>query len=61
MTKDTITLTRAEISYLLTLVYESMNEGSYWGNHDQFIKRQKNVVKKLEKSYRKFNDIVENN
>ena len=53
MTKDTITLTRAEIGYLLTLVYKSMNDGSYY--------EQNSVLKKLEKSYCKVNNIVEKN
>ncbi len=53
MTKDTITLTRSEIGYLLTLVYKSMNDGSYY--------EQNSVLKKLEKSYCKVNSIVENN
>jgi hypothetical protein len=61
MTKDTITLTRAEIGYLLQIAYESRDEGSYWGNRKDFIKRQNSVIEKLEKSYRKVNDIVENN
>ena len=57
MTKDTITFTRAEIGYLLQIAYESRDDGSYWGNHKDFIKRQNNVIKKLESSYNKFNKL----
>jgi hypothetical protein len=61
MTKDTITFTRAEIGYLLQIAYENRDDGSYWGNHKDFIKRQNNVIKKLESSYEKVNGIVEEN
>lgn len=48
MTKDTISFTKAEIGYLLQIAYESRDEGSYWGNHKDFIKRQNGeLFKKL--------------
>jgi len=61
MTKDTISFTKAEIGYLLQIAYESRDEGSYWGNHKDFIKRQNNVIKKLESAYEKVNGLVGEN
>lgn len=42
-----IKLTTAELNYLINLVKDNINEGSYWGNEQQFRKRQTKVFNKL--------------
>lgn len=47
MSKIEIKLTIAETRYLLNLVEDNIMEGSYWGNKEQFEKRQSIVFGKL--------------
>lgn len=42
-----IRFTTAELNYLINLVKDNINEGSYWGNEQQFQKRQTKVFNKL--------------
>jgi len=51
MKTETLELTKTELDYLLSIVHESINEGTYWGNEAQFRKTQKNVLEKIEKAY----------
>jgi hypothetical protein len=51
MKAETVKLTKAELDYLLSIVYESINEGTYWGNEAQFRKTQKSVLTKIEIAY----------
>jgi len=53
MTKDTITFTKAEIGYLLDLVLTNIGDEIYYGNREQFVKRQNKVHHKLLTSYTK--------
>jgi len=48
MSAKIIVLEHKEIEYLLELVLEHKEEGSYWGRKDYFIKRQNKVIEKLE-------------
>jgi hypothetical protein len=51
MKTETLKLTKTELDYLLSIVHESINEGTYWGNEAQFRKIQKNVLEKIEQAY----------
>lgn len=51
MKTETIKLTKTELDYLLSIVHESINEGTYWGNEAQFRKTQNSVLEKIEKAY----------
>jgi len=51
MKTETLELTKTELDYLLSIVHESINEGTYWGNHEQFVKMQNRVLKKIETAY----------
>jgi len=51
MKTQTIKLTKSELDYLLSIVHESINEGTYWGNEAQFRKTQKNILEKIETAY----------
>ena len=48
---QTVELTKSELDYLLSIVHESINEGTYWGNEAQFRKTQKSVLEKIEQAY----------
>jgi hypothetical protein len=51
MKTQTVKLTKSELDYLLSIIHESINEGTYWGNEAQFRKTQKNVLTKIETAY----------
>jgi len=51
MKTETLKLNKAELDYLLSIVHESINEGTYWGNEAQFRKTQKSVLTKIETAY----------
>lgn len=51
MKTEAVKLTKSELDYLLSIVHESINEGTYWGNEAQFRKTQKSVLEKIEKAY----------
>ena len=40
-------LTKIELDDLYRLVLRNKEEGSYWGNKEQFIKRQNKIVDKM--------------
>lgn len=40
-------LTKIELNYLYSLVLSNQEEGLYWGNKDQFIKRQDKIIDKI--------------
>lgn len=51
MKTEAIKLSKSELDYLLSIVHESINEGTYWGNKAQFRKTQKSVLEKIEQAY----------
>ena len=51
MKTETIELTKTEIGYLYNLVKNHIEQGSYWGREEYFIKTQKSVLEKLDEIY----------
>jgi hypothetical protein len=47
MKTETIKLTKTELDYVLTLIYENIRDGWYYGNKQQFEKRQSKLLDKL--------------
>jgi hypothetical protein len=45
-----VELTQPERSTVLTLLYERLEEGSYYGNRRQYIARVWRIIRKLEES-----------
>ena len=48
-----MTLTEAEINHLENLLLQEKEEGSYYGNKEQYYKRIDRLLKKLEQMYNK--------
>lgn len=40
-------LTEAELGYIMDLIYDNIQNGDYWGNKEQFMKRQSRVLEKI--------------
>jgi glutathionyl-hydroquinone reductase len=51
MKTETLELTKTELDYLLSIVYEHIDSGVYWGNHAQFVKMQNRVLTKISEAY----------
>ena len=51
MKTETVKLTKTELDYLLSIINESIDEGTYWGNEAQFRRTQKSVLTKIETAY----------
>ena len=47
MKTETIELTKAELDYVLILIYENIRDDWYYGNKQQFEKRQSKLLDKL--------------
>jgi|688.fasta_scaffold489284_2 hypothetical protein len=47
MKTETLELTKTEFDYVLTLVYENIRDGWYYGNKQQFEKMQSKFLDKL--------------
>jgi hypothetical protein len=48
-----MTLTKAEINYLLWLIDDNIKDGSYYGNKKQYYKRVDGIIRKLKNEYKK--------
>lgn len=42
-------LTEAELKYVMDLIYDNIQNGDYWGNKEQFMKRQSTLLDKMTK------------
>ena len=42
-------LTEAELRYIMELIYDNIQNGDYWGNKEQFMKRQSTLFDKMAK------------
>ena len=42
-------LTEAELKYVMDLIYDNIQNGDYWGNKEQFMKRQSTLLNKMTK------------
>lgn len=42
-------LTEAELRYVMELIYDNIQNGDYWGNKEQFMKRQSILFDKIAK------------
>ena len=42
-------LTEAELRYVMELIYDNIQNGDYWGNQEQFMKRQSTLFDKIAK------------
>ena len=42
-------LTQSELNYIAGLIEDSISKGNYWGNKEQFYKRQHRVLCKVYK------------
>ena len=42
-------LTEAELRYIMELIYSNIQNGDYWGNKEQFMKRQSVLFDKIAK------------
>ena len=51
MKTETLKLTKTELDYLLSIVYEQIDSGVYWGNQVQFAKMQNRVLEKVMQAY----------
>ena len=40
-------LTEAELGYIMDLIYDNIQNGDYWGNKEQFMKRQSTLCDKI--------------
>jgi len=48
MKTKTIKLTSPEILHLFNLIQSNEEEGSYWGNREEYWKRSKRIKEKLD-------------
>ena len=42
-------LTEAELRYVMELIYDNIQNDNYWGNKEQFMKRQSTLFDKIAK------------